>query len=256
MPAASIIDWSDTGTRIGDRPRPLAAKTLARIQAGIDRYWSQATLVPVEGRHGKAAAPVSDPVRTQTTRNETGVALPTPLHLEAAGNTYDAADPKHPAHGRAGGYFRVWPADQPFKTMHTTASKAVAFAPFIAELRGGGSDARPTSDPLATVTASGNHHGLIMRHNTGGAEMLTPATEPVRTLTTAGHQSLVTRGEKVAVEDCHFRMLTPHEIQRAMAFTPDYVLLGTKRERVRMAGNAVTPPTARDLIGAVAATLN
>jgi hypothetical protein len=33
--------------------------------------------------------------------------------------------------------------------------------PFIAELRGGSSDARPVADPLATVCASGNHHALI-----------------------------------------------------------------------------------------------
>lgn len=259
VPAASIIDWSDVGTRIGDRPRPLAAKTLARIQAGIDRYWAP-TLVPVEGRDGKAAQPVTGPVRTQTTRNETGVALPPMMHLEAAGNTYDATDPKHPAHDRRDGYYRVWDGAEPLRTMHTTASKGVAFPPFIAELRGGGSDARAVRDPLATVTASGNHHALIMRNNgpggTDGAHLSTPVTEPVRTVTTTGHQSLVRRGDSIRVDDCSFRMLTPHEIQRAMAFPADYTLLGTKREQVRMAGNAVTPPAARDLVGAVAASLN
>ena len=100
---------------------------------------------------------------------------------------------------------------------------------FIAELRGGSSDARAVTDPLATVTASGNHHGLV-----SGAQ-----AAPV----------------KVKVDDCSFRMLTPHEIQRAMAFPGEYVLLGTKRERTRLAGNAVTPPAARDLVGAVAASL-
>lgn len=322
LPAASIIDWSDLGTRIGDRARPLAEKTMARIQAGIDRYWTgvdrdplvvnnvsgsndsrsstirdvaptmvagglhASLLVPVEGRAGKAAAPAALPYRTQTARNETGL-----LVMEAAGNTYDSADPKHPAHGRPDGYMRVWPGDDPVRTVHTTASKGVAFAPFvtqfrdgagrrnldpareplntivangaghgvvalpfIAELRGGGSDARSVEAPLATVTASGNHHALIMRNNEGGAEMSTPASEPVRTVTTAGHQSLITGGTP-AIEDCTFRMLTPHEIQQAMAFPADYQLLGTKRDQVRMAGNAVTPPAARDLIAAVAGSL-
>lgn len=292
VPAASVIDWTDLGTRIGDRARPLAEKTLRRIQAGIDRYWGQAQLVPVEGREGKTAQPVSGPVRTQTTRNETGLLVPLvvnnvsgadgsrsstarePLptmvagglhasllsppmmHLEAAGNTYDAADPHHPAHGRGNGYYRVWDGAEPLRTMHTTASKGVAFPPFIAELRGGSSDARAVTDPLATVTASGNHHGLVMRHNSGGAEMLTPTEEPVRTLTTAGHQSLISPGARIEVDDCSFRMLTPHEIQQAMAFPAEYQLLGNKREKVRMAGNAVTPPAARDLVGAVAASLN
>jgi site-specific DNA-cytosine methylase len=34
-----------------------------------------------------------------------------------------------------------------------------------------------------------------------------------------------------------------------------YMMLGTRRQQVRMAGNAVTPPAARDLIAAVAASL-
>ena len=42
LPAASIIDWSDLGTRIGDREshgkKPLVAATLRRIQAGIDLF--------------------------------------------------------------------------------------------------------------------------------------------------------------------------------------------------------------------------
>lgn len=237
IPASSIIDWSDLGTRIGDRPRPLAEKTMKRIQAGIDRYWTgqerdplvvnhvsgsdstrstsvsevaptmvagglpASLLVPVEGRDGKAPAPVSEPYRTQTTRNETGLVTP-----------------------------------------------------FIAELRGGSSDARSAKQPLSTVTASGNHHALITRHNTGGAEMTTPATEPVRTVTTTGHQSLLTGGTP-SIEDSSFRMLSPDEIKRAMAFPASYSMLGTKRDQVRLAGNAVTPPAARDLIAAVASSL-
>lgn len=188
--AASIIDWTNLGQRIGDRERPLADKTMKRIQAGINRYWavpereplivnqvsgadaSRSTpvrdaaptmvaggrhaslLVPVEGRAGKAAGSIAEPYRTQTTRNETGL---------------------------------------------------LATAPFIAELRGGGSDARSTTQPLATVTASGNHHALVMRNNHGGAEMSTPVGEPVRTITTAGHQSLISgvlRRSRTAPSGC------------------------------------------------------
>lgn len=79
--------------------------------------------------------------------------------------------------------------------------------------------------------------------------------EVIRTLTTRGHQSLVTPGDLDAarsqVDDCLFRMLEPHEVAAGMAFPDTYRWEGTRRERVRMAGNAVTPPTARDLVGAV-----
>src|SRR5205823_14581361 len=51
-------------------------------------------------------------------------------------------------------------------------------------------------EPLDTFAASGNHPGLavLMRNNSSrgsGAEMSTPVDEPMRTLTTTGHQSLV-----------------------------------------------------------------
>jgi DNA (cytosine-5)-methyltransferase 1 len=45
-------------------------------------------------------------------------------------------------------------------------------------------------------------------------------------------------------------------VEVRMAFPHEYVILGTRREQVRMAGNAVTPPAARDLVTTVAATLN
>lgn len=262
LPASSIIDWSVQGTRIGDRDRlgmkALAAKTIARIEAGIERYWNEPTVVPSGGTWNDDARPTSDPMRTMTTREAYGLAVP--------------------VEGRDGK--AATPIDRALRTMTTRNETGIAMAPFIAELRGGGSVARSTVDPLATVTASGNHHALIqsyygtsttsktvdqpldtvttvdrhaliMRNNTGGAEMVTPAGEPVRTITTGGHQSVLTTATqraRVAVEDVTFRMLTPGEVKAAMAFPTDYKMQGTKREQVRMSGNAVTPPAARDLV--------
>ena len=347
LPAAAAIDWSLRGSRIGDRAKPLADKTRRRIAAGIARYWS-------------------------------------PFHVEAGGNQYDAADPKHRNFGDPNAYYRAWPVDEYLRVLHTAETKGLvvplegragercnnteqplrtqtsrhldAFVtdaqfggrdwstadvaptvttydnasvierPFIAELRGGGSDARSADDPLSTVTASGNHHALVTRHygieggdaarhatpsdeylrtltaNGGnmslltpyygasdsakpvadpigtlttvdryaliqrhnssrgdGAEMLTPAAEYLRTITTKGHQSIITPGDIAAaeaqVDDCLFRMLEPHEVAAGMAFPRDYKWSGTRRERVKLAGNAVTPPAARDLIAAVAESL-
>ncbi|MGW2371745.1 DNA cytosine methyltransferase [Kitasatospora sp. NPDC001683] len=230
LPAAAAIDWTQPGQRIGDRTKPLAAKTLARIRAGLAKY-ARPLAVPVEGRDGKSAAPADDPLRTMTTRNETGVA---------------------------------W------------------FEPFLAELRGGGSDHRPASDPLATVCASGNHHGLVappMLVPAGGTwnEEARPIDEPFRarttreteallvpyygngtarptgqptpTVTSVDRHALVTT--EPAVEECLFRMLSPTEIGAAMAFGTDYTVLGNKREQVRQYGNAVTPPAAEVLMSAL-----
>lgn len=265
-PAAEIIDWELRGQRIGDRAKPLAPKTLARIQAGIEKYW-RPLLVPVEGRDGKQAAPVDMPTRTMTTRNETGMAFLTQFR-----DRVRDLDPQR----------------APLNTVVSDgANHALVQQPFIAELRGGGSKHRPITEALATVTASGNHHGLVttyygngsttttddalstcttverhallMRNNsskTSGAEMSTPVTEAARTMTTAGHQSLLEATRPtVDIDDVLFRMLEPNEIKRAMDFPADYTILGNRREQVRMSGNAVTPPAARDLVGVVARSL-
>jgi DNA (cytosine-5)-methyltransferase 1 len=186
LPAASVIDWTDLGERIGDRKRPLVENTLRRIRAGMDRYWGD---------------------------------------------------------------------------------------PFVTELRGGGSDARPVSEALATVSTSGNHHylttPLIMRNfsKEGSAHLSTPVTEPLRTLTTSGKQSLLvpyygngdarpvaypvgalsTRDRyalaspAMDINEVRYRMLKIPEIARAMAFTDGYIVLGKEAEQKSQYGNAVTP---------------
>jgi DNA (cytosine-5)-methyltransferase 1 len=117
-----------------------------------------------------------------------------------------------------------------------------------------------------------------MRNNGGGAEMVTPATEPLRTVTTAGHQSLLVpyngTGRAIPatqplgaqptrerwalvdvdalVDDCGFRMLEPHEIELAMAFPGGYIPAALpKKARIRLAGNAVTPPVMTWVLGRV-----
>ncbi|ORV08041.1 DNA cytosine methyltransferase [Mycolicibacterium fallax] len=137
---------------------------------------------------------------------------------------------------------------------------AIAMPPFIAELRGGSSDARPVTHPLAAVTASGNHHALITAYYGNGTT--TPATRPLGTVTTLERHALLTpaTGDQshrptLDLNDAFFRMLEPKEIKGAMDFPAAYQLVGTRREQVRLAGNAVTPPAARDLIGLVIETL-
>jgi DNA (cytosine-5)-methyltransferase 1 len=187
-------------------------------------------LIPVEGREGKVAASALDPMRTQSTRNETGLLVP-------AGGTW-----------REG----ALPVAHPMSAITTREADAL-----VVPLRNHGVT-KTAAEPIDTVAANGNHHALVMRNNEGGAEMSTPVVEPMRTLTTGGHQSLLTPHPPISldVDDAGFRMLEPHEIKQGMGFAADYMLLGSKREQVKQAGNAVTPPAARDLGHAVAAFLN
>ncbi|MBM4516403.1 DNA cytosine methyltransferase [Rhodococcus hoagii] len=224
LPAAAAIDWTIKGERIGDRARPLAAKTVARIEAGLRKFADgepfvatmrgqskchraaeplttvsaggghHGLLVPVEGRDGKDARSAADPLRTMTTRNET--ALLVPYYGKGVARTSD--DP----HGT-----------------FTTRDKYA----FVVPLRANNTP-KPVAEPYDTFAANGNHHALA-------------------------------QAETVDVDDCLFRMLEPHEIAAGMAFPRDYRILGTKREQVRQAGNAVCPPNARDLIAAIAESL-
>ncbi|WP_346536972.1 DNA cytosine methyltransferase [Micromonospora sp. DPT] len=261
LPAAAAIDWTLPGERIGDRVRPLAPKTVARIAAGLHRYARTAQLVPAGGTWNDEARTVAEPFRTRTTRDTEALVVP----VEGRDNT------------------SARPAAGPLRTQTARLQDAL-----VVPLRQNGV-ARTVDHPVPTVAAAGNHHALVMRNMTARGDqgqMSYPPTEPMRTCTASGLQSLIRwdhvlygydsgelrpvgqpaptqttvqgdalLGPSIAVDDCTFRMLEPHEIQLAMAFGRDYQVLGNKRERVRQLGNAVTPPAARDLIAAVAESI-
>jgi DNA (cytosine-5)-methyltransferase 1 len=83
--------------------------------------------------------------------------------------------------------------------------------------------------------------------------LATGMTDPLQTLLTGSHRYLAAPAS-IEVEDCGFRMLEPHECQTAMAFPDSYIVTGTRRERVRQLGNAVTPPVMEILMERVMET--
>ena len=298
LPAASAIDWSIRGERIGDRKKPLAEKTRTRIEKGIERYWRPLVVAAAGNTYDSAsgkggsyirAYPADETMPTQSTTVQHGVAVPplvmrnynnrgagdlcTPTNEPIRTLTANGATPSLliPVEGREGKV--AGSVVDPMRTQSTRAETAI-----VIPLRNHGV-AKPAMHTIDTVAANGNHHALVMRNNEGGAEMSTPVGEPLRTLTTGGHQSLLVpyygtgvastpadpvgtltatdryglaEGISLDVDDVEFRMLEPDEIKRGMAFPADYVLLGSKREQVKQSGNAVTPPAARDLGYAVA----
>lgn len=225
MPASTAIDWTLPAQRIADRRKPLSPKTMNRIREGLRRYGTGAPLVmrnnTPRGNAAQMTTPAAEPLRTLLASGAGQSLLgPGALVIEAAGNTYDAADPKHPRHGQPGAYMRAWPVTDPLRTLHTSISKGLLLDRYALITLRGTNTPKPISGPLDTVAASGNHHGLLN----------------------------ITEDDVMA---CLFRMLEPHEIAAGMAFPSTYLWQGTKRERVRLAGNAVTPPVARDLLTAI-----
>ncbi|MFE4605932.1 DNA cytosine methyltransferase [Kitasatospora indigofera] len=146
------------------------------------------------------------------------------------------------------------------------AQPQTGWEPFIVPFRGGGDKERfrPVTVPLTTVTASGNHHGLVTAPNESIQRLLVPyytngrarpTSDPVGTITTKDRWSLITHqllaGAEIVLDDVLFRMLTPKEIGAAMAFGRDYIVLGKPADQVRQYGNAVTPPVAELIISAL-----
>lgn len=202
--AADIIDWDLPVQRIGDRARPLAANTRRRIAAGLARYgWTE------------------------------------PIVTTGAGNT----------HERTPGN-RARPLTDPLPTQQTTATSALA-VPFLLNTAHGGrihdvAAPHPTvcasDDRLSLITTlRGTNAGQIEASARPGSSSVRPILRPVPTVPTRDRFALV--DPDVAVDDCGFRMLEPQEVAAAMAFPDGYIPSDlSKKDRVKLAGNAVTPP--------------
>lgn len=97
-------------------------------------------------------------------------------------------------------------------------------APFVAELRGGGSTVRPLTEPLSTVTAGGRHHLLVWPDGPD-------------------------------VDDASARMASTRELARAQGFPDTYEWVGTDADVARQIGNAVATTTAEATLRTVVDTL-
>jgi DNA (cytosine-5)-methyltransferase 1 len=89
-----------------------------------------------------------------------------------------------------------------------------------------------------------------------GTDNASAGDDPLKTLTAIDRNLMIEPSAKLAIEDCYFRMLQPHEIGLAMAFPDTYRVLGNKREMIKQYGNAVTPPAMDWLLGRCVASLH
>lgn len=126
--------------------------------------------------------------------------------------------------------------------------------PFLTEMYGGGTS-RSIMDVVNTATAKGIKTGLVTSEAwnsfitayNGGSHCTKHISEEMGTQTANERNSVVTYQEP-KIEDCFYRMLKPKEIKLAMAFDPDYIILGSGKNQVKQLGNAVTPPVMEWLV--------
>jgi len=98
--AANAIDWALPAPRIGDRARPLTARTLQRIQKGLERFGRQGQharppfLVSYYSGGGQSSG-IGEPLPTQDTRDRHGLVIPPGFVLSYSNRANDLAAAVH-----------------------------------------------------------------------------------------------------------------------------------------------------------------
>jgi DNA (cytosine-5)-methyltransferase 1 len=218
LPASTAIDWTNVGTRIGDRTRPLAESTMRRIRAGLAMF-AEPAIVRACGADDPGSAylrawPASgDALATRLTSNSDGLACP-PLMVNANHDdlrTYPAGHSPLPTRTTkigdgllvpSGGSWNntAYATNGPMRTRTASESEALLAPPFITMLR---ANNRPisTDEPLATIT-TGRNHGLTVPPGAFVVKNYTPrgddgqmckyaTTEPLGALTLRPSHALV-----------------------------------------------------------------
>lgn len=309
--AADCIDWSIPCPSIFERKKPLADATCRRIARGIKRYvldaadpffitefanasrgatWSgdeplRTQCAQVKGGHFALASATLAKFRGQSDGAPVSVPLPTitsgagsirPAGAAHAMGVVTAFLEQANGGGPKGNPARARDAREPVSAITGTGSQQRVVTAHMAKLRGT-SSAADVVDPLHTISAGGEHHGVVectlspeaesgalrvaafltTYYGNGDAVSL---RDPLDTVTTRDRLALVTvtiRGTPYVIVDIGLRMLKPHELYRAQGFPTGYIIDRTAdgtpltiSQQVRMVGNSVSPPPLHALAAA------
>src|SRR5579863_1927007 len=143
-------------------------------------------------------------------------------------------------------------ADDPLPTIRSHGSLGMVVPVTHSD---GSNRARDVSDPLPTLTTANRGELAFITASFGERDGQAPRTHPVEeptpTICATGRVNLV---QATPEFDILFRMLEPHELAAAMGFNGDdqtYEFTGTKTERIRQIGNAVSVAKMKACVSAV-----
>lgn len=254
--AFNAIDWSDLGTRIGDRPKPLSKNTITRAKHGLKKYGP--TPFQVINYSPGYSKSTMDAFGAITTQDHHGICSPFIIKLEHSQkeNKAKSAQSNLPMSP----YVKT--AYDALFTQTTCQGSAFVIPPVITISRGK-SKSTSAFGPLNTISAGGIHSGIVttdswksfLASNYNGSHCLKHISEEMGALSTKDRHALY-NFKTPDIEDCYYRMLKPPEVQKGMAFEDDYVILGNSREKVKQCGNAVNPPVMEWIMGRVIKSLS
>lgn len=246
-----------------DLENPLPTITAGGETGGVNHYLAEPFILETAFPGERDPESTDEPLKTQTAQQSKALA-------EFLINiSHTKAKPEH----------SVRDAAEPMPTQTTKEEFAFGEAHLI-KLRGECSSA-DLDEPCPTITAGGTHIALSEAFLLGQQSGAAPRSvdEPTPTVAAAGAISVsapfivkfygtantadpdnplptVTCKDRFGVVhtfglDVRFRMLQPHELAAAMSFPKDYVFQGSKKDQVRMIGNAVAVKTAKNMVMAV-----
>ncbi|MFZ4569724.1 MAG: DNA cytosine methyltransferase [Bacteroidales bacterium] len=178
--AFNCIDWSDIGTRIGDRAKPLAENTIRRIEYGLKKYGKQSLIIHA-GYSNKARGTersLMEPAFTQTSFESQALVHPFIINNQQStglGFRVRGVDEMLPTIATGHQLNLVMPFilkeeythdltslrdTMESLTTQTTRQSMALVIPSIVEMNSSG-NLRPADQAMATVLAGGNHHGLL-----------------------------------------------------------------------------------------------
>lgn len=253
------LDFSDIGTSIFNRKKPLAENTMRRIAVGMQKYCG-IDLNPflVKLRNHETAASIDEPISTVTaggthfalcqpmvvehTRNGSVRRLDAPLGTVTTKEHFSVVQAFVMDHFKGGS---VTSGDKPIGAQTTHARYSV-LTPMVLGQQGG-AECHPADKPCPTIATAGAVRVImpfVVDNANGG--IIRGSDEPVNTVTVKDqHMGVFPMLEDGRIIDIYIRMLKPEELAAAHSFPKGYVFTGTKTEQYKQIGNSVPVMTAK-----------
>lgn len=198
LPAASVIDWSDLGGRIGDREKPLAPRTIRRIRRCVTKF---AGFPPVlVDRNGDARLLQGHVLANRINGRGRHHTELLPTAVGSTNNTYLASLVKHAGNTyERPGQVRGHSVTDQTLAFTATLEWALMTSASVATYRGPTEQPGVSAvDPIGTI-ATHNEHGLValpgfttLRGGEGNLASALSALDQVGTISAGGqHHSLV-----------------------------------------------------------------
>jgi DNA (cytosine-5)-methyltransferase 1 len=236
------------GEREGQAPRSLDLhKPLGTAPAGGQKHGLVAAFLAKH--NGKTTGqPVDEPAHVVTGKDTKRV-IAAHLTVFRENSVGRALDEPVPTITSGAG------AERPAGAAHALGTVAAHLSVFRENSSG-----KPLDEPVPTLTAGGGKGAasmalvaaFLVKYYSNGTQ--DQALEyPLATIVTRARMGLVTvtiDGTEYAVVDIGMRMLEPHELAAAQGFASDYVLTGTKSQKIARIGNSVCPPVAAAVVAA------